>query len=160
MLRAVTLLCLLLAVPVLGVLGSWLVFDAESLATLQHQWQTVLPEYLWHSGLLALGVAIGVALLGGATAAAVTLFDFPLRRVFEWALLLPLAMPAYVLAYAYTDFLQFSGPLQMALRELTGAQGALWPDVRSLPGAVALFILCLYPYVYLLTRAALGERAV
>lgn len=160
MLRAVTLVCLLLAVPVLGVLGSWLVFDAESLATLRHQWQTVLPEYLWHTGLLAIGVAIGVALLGGATAAVVTLFDFPLRRVFEWALLLPLAMPAYVLAYAYTDFLQFSGPLQTALRELTGARGALWPDVRSLPGAVALFILCLYPYVYLLTRAALGERAV
>ena len=160
MLRAVTFVCLLLAVPVLGVLGSWLVFDAESLATLQHQWRTVLPEYLWHSGLLAIGVAIGVALLGGATAALVTLFDFPLRRVFEWALLLPLAMPAYVLAYAYTDFLQFSGPLQTALRELTGTRGALWPDVRSLPGAVALFILCLYPYVYLLTRAALGERAV
>ncbi len=160
MLRAVTLVCLLLALPVLGVLGSWLVFDAASLATLRHQWQTVLPEYLWNSALLALSVGIGVALLGGATAAAVSLFEFPLRRFFEWALLLPLAMPAYVLAYAYTDFLQFGGPLQTGLRALTGTQGALWPDVRSLPGAVALFVLCLYPYVYLLTRAALGERAV
>ncbi len=99
-------------------------------------------------------------MLGGATAAAVTLFDFPGRRVFEWALLLPLAMPAYVLAYAYTDFLQFSGPLQSALRALTGAQGALWPDVRSLWGAIVLFVLCLYPYVYLLTRTALAERGV
>ncbi|MEO8122718.1 MAG: iron ABC transporter permease [Burkholderiales bacterium] len=160
MLRVITFVSLLLAVPVLGVLGSWLVFDAGSFETLRHQWRTVLPEYLWNSGLLALGVGVGVALLGGATAAAVTLFDFPLRRHFEWALLLPLAMPAYVLAYAYTDFLQFSGPLQMALREVSGAQGALWPDVRSLPGATVLFILCLYPYVYLLTRAALGERAV
>ncbi len=160
MFRAVTLVCVLLALPVLGVLGSWLVFDAESLATLQHQWQTVLPEYLWNSTLLAASVGVGVALVGGATAAAVSLFEFPLRRFFEWALLLPLAMPAYVLAYAYTDFLQFSGPLQSGLRELTGAQAALWPDVRSLPGAVALFVLCLYPYVYLLTRAALGERAV
>ncbi len=160
MLRAVTLVCLLLALPVLGVLGSWLVFDAASLATLRHQWQTVLPEYLWNSALLALSVGIGVALLGGATAAAVSLFEFPLQRFFEWALLLPLAMPAYVLAYAYTDFLQFAGPLQTGLRALTGTQGALWPDVRSLPGAVALFVLCLYPYVYLLTRAALGERAV
>lgn len=105
-------------------------------------------------------VAIGVALLGGATAAAVTLFEFPGRRVFEWALLLPLAMPAYVLAYAYTDFLQFSGPLQSALRALTGAQGALWPDVRSVWGAIVLFVLCLYPYVYLLTRTALSERGV
>ena len=160
MLRAVTLVCLLLAVPVLGVLGSWLVFDAQSLSTLQHQWQTVLPEYLWNSTVLALSVGLGVALLGGATATAVSLFEFPLRRTFEWALLLPLAMPAYVLAYAYTDLLQFSGPLQSGLRDLTGAQGALWPDVRSLPGAVLLFVLCLYPYVYLLTRAALGERAV
>ncbi len=160
MFRVVTLVCLLLAVPVLGVLGSWLVFDAESWGTLQHQWQTVLPEYATNSALLALGVAVGVALVGGATAAAVSLFDFPLRRFFEWALLLPLALPAYVMAYAYTDFLQFSGPLQTGLRSLTGAEGALWPDVRSLPGAVLLFVFCLYPYVYLLTRAALGERAV
>ena len=160
MLRAVTLVCLLLAVPVLGVLGSWLVFDADSLATLRHQWQTVLPEYALQLDAARARVGVGVALVGGATAAAVSLFDFPLRRVFEWALLLPLAMPAYVLAYAYTDFLQFSGPLQTGLRALTGAQGALWPDVRSLPGAVSLFVLCLYPYVYLLTRAALGERAV
>ena len=160
MLRLLTLVCLLLAVPVLGVLGSWLVFDAQSLDTLRHQWQTVLPEYAWHSLLLAGGVGVGVVAVGGATAALVSLFDFPGRRVFEWALLLPMAMPAYVLAYAATDFLQFSGPLQSALRGVTGAQGALWPDVRSLPGAMALFVLCLYPYVYLLTRAALGERAV
>ena len=158
--RVITLVGLLLGVPVLVVLGSWLVFDAASGETLVHQWRTVLPEYLLNSALLALGVGVGVALLGGATAVAVTLFDFRWRRHFEWALLLPLAMPAYVLAYAYTDFLQFSGPLQTALRSATGARGALWPDVRSLPGATVLFVLCLYPYVYLLTRAALGERAV
>ncbi len=158
--RLLTLACLLLAVPVLGVLGSWLALDAASLAVLRHQFETVLPEYALNSLLLALLVALGVALLGGATAALVALFEFPLRRVFEWALLLPLAMPAYVLAYAATDFLQFSGPLQTWLRALSGAQGALWPDVRSLWGAAAMFILCLYPYVYLLTRAALGERAV
>lgn len=158
--RVLSFVCLVLALPVLGVLGAWLAFDAESAATLRHQWQTVLPEYVRHSMLLALCVGVGVALVGGATAAAVSLFDFPLRRFFEWALLLPLAMPAYVLAYAYTDFLQFSGPLQSALRDVTGLQGALWPDVRSLPGAVFLFIACLYPYVYLLTRAALAERVV
>ena len=160
MLRLVTLACLLLAVPVLGVLGSWLVFDADSLATLRHQWQTVLPEYALNSLLLAASVGVGVTLVGGGAAAAVSLFDFPLRRAFEWALLLPMAMPAYVLAYAYTDFLQYGGPLQTGLRALTGAEGALWPDVRSLPGAAVLFVLCLYPYVYLLARAALGERAV
>ena len=158
--RLLTLACLLLAVPVLGVLGSWVALDAASLAVLRHQLDTVLPEYALNSLLLAVTVALGVALLGGATAALVALFEFPLRRLFEWALLLPLAMPAYVLAYAATDFLQFSGPLQRGLRALTGAQGALWPDVRSLWGAAAMFILCLYPYVYLLTRAALSERAV
>jgi iron(III) transport system permease protein len=154
------LACVLLAVPVAGVLGSWFAFDAAARETLAHQFSTVLPAYAGQSALLAGCVALGVALLGGATAAAVTLFEFRGRRSFEWLLLLPLAMPAYVLAYAYTDFLQYSGPLQSALRRATGAEGALWLDVRSLPGAVLLFVLCLYPYVYLLTRAALGERAV
>ena len=155
-----TLLCLLLALPVLGVLGAWLALDAAALAVLKHQWATVLPHYVGQSTLLAVGVALGVMLLGAGTAAAVTLFDFPGRRFFEWALLLPLAMPAYVLAYAWTDALQFSGPVQSALRQALGLQGALWPDVRSLPMAIVLFVLCLYPYVYLLTRTALGERAV
>jgi iron(III) transport system permease protein len=154
------LIAALLAVPVLGILGSWIALDSAALETLRHQASTVLPSYALNSLLLSLGVAIGVAVVGGATAALVSLFEFPGRRVFEWALLLPLAMPAYVLAYAATDFLQFSGPLQTWLRATTGATGPLWPDVRSLPGAVVLFTLCLYPYVYLLTRAALSERAV
>ena len=158
--KLLTLGCLLLALPVLGVLGSWLALDAGAMATLRHQASTVLPGYALQSLLLALVVSVGVVLLGTATAAAVTLFQFPGRQVFEWALLLPLAMPAYVLAYAWTDALQFSGPLQVGLRGALNLQGALWPDVRNLWGAAALFILCLYPYVYLLTRAALGERAV
>ena len=155
-----TLACLLLALPVAGLLGSWLTFDAAALAVLQHQARTVLVGYALESLWLSLGVAAGVAALGVATAVAVALFRFPGRAWFEWALLLPLAMPAYVLAYAYTDALQFSGPVQSALRAALGSHGALWPDVRSLWGAVLLFVLCLYPYVYLLTRAALGERAV
>ncbi len=158
MLRVLTFACLLLAVPVLGVLASWLALDAGAMAVLRHQAQTVLPAYAANSFWLVLIVGLGVAVVGGATAALVTLFDFPLRRSFEWALLLPLAMPAYVLAYAATDFLQFSGPLQSGLRALTGAQGALWPDVRSLGGAAVLFVFCLYPYVYVLTRTALSER--
>jgi iron(III) transport system permease protein len=142
------------------VLGAWLALDAAALAVLRHQWDTVLPEYALQSLVLAGGTALGVMLLGTATAAAVTLFDFRGRRVLEWALLLPLAMPAYVLAYAWTDALQYSSPLHTALREMLGTRAPLWPDVRSLGGAVLLFVLCLYPYVYLLTRAALGERAV
>ena len=155
-----TAICLLLALPVLGVLGAWLVADASAWEVLRHQASTVLPDYALQSALLAVGVALGVMLLGAGTAAAVTLFEFPGRRIFEWALLLPLAMPAYVLAYAWTDALQYSSPLQEGMRRLLGVRGALWPDVRSLWGAVLLFVLCLYPYVYLLARTALGERAV
>lgn len=157
---ALTLVCAVLALPVVGVLASWLSFDAGARAVIAHQFSTVLPDYAAQSALLALFVALGAAAVGATCAAAVTLFDFPGRRAFEWALLLPLAMPAYVLAYAYTDFLQYSGPLQSALRAALGVERPLWPDVRSLPGAVVLFVLCLYPYVYLLARTALGERAV
>ncbi len=157
--RLLSLVCLLLALPVLSVLGSWLSFDAAALAVLRHQAQTVLAGYVWQSLALTAGVAAGVLLLGVCSAVAVALFKFPGRAWFEWALLLPMAMPGYVLAYAYTDALQFSGPVQTVLRQAFKLQGALWPDVRSLWGAVLLFTLSLYPYVYLLTRAALGEVA-
>ena len=149
----------LLALPVLAVVLSWLQFDAQARSILWQMFQTVLPDYALTSLLLCTAVAVGVAVVGMATASAVTLFNFPGRRVFEWALLLPLAMPAYVMAYAYTDFLQFSGPLQTTLRNAFGWQGRLLPDVRSLGGAVLVFTAALYPYVYLLARTALSERA-
>ncbi|MEP7281235.1 MAG: iron ABC transporter permease [Rubrivivax sp.] len=157
--RVLTLLCLALALPVLGIGAAWFGLDAHSWATLRHQFGSVLPAYAVQSAALTAGVAVGVTLVGSATAAAVSLFQFPGRRVFEWALLLPLAMPAYVLAYAWTDALQFSGALQTALRSALGLRGPLWPDVRSLGGAIVLFVLALYPYVYLLARTALGDRA-
>ena len=157
---ALALLLALLSLPVLAVLLSWLELDAQGWALLRGMATTVLPDYAWTSLLLCLAVAIGVTVLGAATACAVALFEFPGRRVFEWALLLPLAMPAYVVAFAYTDFLQFSGPLQSALRAHLGLQGRVWPDVQSLWGAILVFTVCLYPYVYLLVRTALAERAV
>ena len=120
---------------------------------------TVLPGYAWTSLGLCLAVGLGVAVVGTGTAAAVTLFDFRGRRVAEWALLLPLAMPAYVVAYAYTDFLQFSGPAQSWLRDTFGWQGRVLPEVRSVGGAAWVFIFSLYPYVYVLARTALGVRA-
>jgi iron(III) transport system permease protein len=90
----------------------------------------------------------------------VTLFEFPGRRRFEWALLLPLAMPAYVLAYAWTDALQYSSPLADGLRQAAGHPGrAVARRAQPARGAVLLFVLCLYPYVYLLVRTALAERA-
>ena len=152
-------LALILALPVLAVLGSWLQWGGASADILQQMARTVLPDYVLTSLGLCLMVALGVTVLGLCTAALVTLFDFPGRSAFEWLLLLPLAMPAYVVAYAYTDFLQFGGPLQVALRELLGVEGRLWPDVRSVWGAALVFTLSLYPYVYLLARTALVERA-
>ncbi|TFZ01079.1 ABC transporter permease [Ramlibacter rhizophilus] len=146
-------------IPVAGVLSAWLQWDARSADILRQMAGTVLLEYALTSLLLCGVVALGVALVGTVCAAAVTLFDFPGRRTLEWALLLPLAIPAYVVAYAYTDFLQFSGPLQTGLRASFGLEGRLLPEVRSLPGAAWVFVFTLYPYVYLLARAALGERA-
>lgn len=153
------LLAGMLTLPVLAVLASWLQWDAASAQILGEMARTVLPDYAWTTLRLCLMVALGVALVGAGTAAAVTLFDFPGRKTFEWALLLPLAMPAYVVAYAYTDFLQFSGPLQTAVRSLTGAEGRVFPEVRSVGGAAWVFIFSLYPYVYLLARTSLAERA-
>ncbi|NDP61105.1 iron ABC transporter permease [Polaromonas sp.] len=153
------LLVAFLTLPVLAVALSWLEFDAAARSILTQMLQTVLPDYTWTSLLLCGLVGIGVAAVGMATASAVTLFEFPGRRTFEWALLLPLAMPAYVVAYAYTDFLQYGGPLQTWLRSAFGLQGRLLPEVRSLGGAVLVFTVALYPYVYLLARTALSERA-
>lgn len=137
------------------------IFVGGTSATWSHLAQTVLPEYILNSLLLCLGVGTGVALLGVATAWLTAMHEFPGRRYFEWALVLPLAMPAYVMAYVYTDFLQFVGPVQTALREVFGWEhGDYWfPDIRSLPGAVLMFVCVLYPYVYLLARGAFLERA-
>ena len=163
-LRIVPLLLLagLLSLPVLALLGAWLPWgqtEASAGAILREMASTVLPGYVWTTLWLALWVGLGAAVVGTAAAAVVTLFEFPGRRMFEWLLLLPLAMPAYVTAYAYTDFLQFSGPLQVGLREAFGLEGRLLPEVRSLWGAIWVFLFSLYPYVYLLARTALGERA-
>lgn len=149
----------ILVLPVLAVLGSWFSWNATSGQILREMAATVLPDYALTSLILCVAVALGVAVVGTACAAAVTLFDFPGRRGFEWALLLPLAMPAYVVAYAYTDFLQFAGPLQVWLRATFGLEGRVFPEVRNTAGAVWVFVFSLYPYVYLLVRTALSERA-
>mgnify|MGYP000659182556 CR=1 FL=1 len=149
----------LLAWPTLSIWSAWLHWQADHGELIGQMLDTVLPQYAWTSLQVCAGVAVGVVLLGTGAATLVSLFDFPGRRWLQWALLLPLAMPAYVIAYAYTDFLQYSGPLQNGLRATFGLRGALWPDVRSVWGAVLIFSLTLYPYVYLLVRAALQEQA-
>jgi iron(III) transport system permease protein len=149
------LLAVLIALPLIGILSAWLGLDATGIDNLRQQAETVLPGYLATSGWLALMVTLGVIVVGGATAVTVALFEFAGKRWLSWALLLPMAMPAYVSAYAYTDFLQYAGWVQTTMR-------GWWPgfrfDVRGLPGAIFMFILTLYPYAYLLARNALGER--
>lgn len=157
---ALALLCgALVALPVIGVLASF-VQTAGALDTLRHLAATVMPRAALETGVLAALVLAGTVALGTGLAWLVAAHEFPGRRVFEWALLLPLAMPGYIVAYAYTDFFQFSGPLQSALRAATGwSRGDYWaPDVRSLPGAAFVFTFVLYPYVYLLARTAFLAR--
>jgi iron(III) transport system permease protein len=126
-----------------------------------HLLQTGLAGYALNSLALMLLVGVGVIAVGVGSAWLTALTEFPGRRVLQAALVLPLALPGYVIAYAYTDFLQFSGPVQGSLRVLAGVDGAGWkaagywfPEVRSLPGAALMFTLVLYPYVYLPVRAA------
>ena len=146
------------AVPILSVV--WTAFT-PTLDIWRHLAATVLPDYIWNSFLLAVGVALGTALLGVATAWLVTMHRFPGSRAFEWLLLLPLAMPAYVVAYVYTDLLEYAGAVQVFLRALFGwttSQDYWFPEIRSLGGAVSLFSLVLYPYVYLVSKAAFIEQ--
>jgi len=149
----------LAAVPIASVFLS--VLDWTTGETWSHLVSTVLPDYLLNTVILCVGVGSGVAVIGVATAWLTVMHDFPGRRVFEWALILPLAMPAYVMAYVYTDFLQFVGPVQTALRAAFGWEGGdYWfPDVRTVGGAVAMFAFVFYPYVYMLARTAFLERA-
>jgi len=106
-------------------------------------------------------VGAGVGIGGTATGWLVARRAFPGSGVFSWALMLPLAMPAYVMAYAYTDFLQYAGPLQTALRDAFGwtREDYWFPEIRSVPGAAAMFMFTLYPYVFLLARTAFVERS-
>jgi iron(III) transport system permease protein len=148
------LIAFLLSLPLWVVLSSTFV-DARSIW--QHLATTVLSTYVGNSLGLMLGVGIGTAVIGVGTAWLVTLCHFPGRRLFESALLLPLAAPAYILAYTYTELLEYYGPIQTQLRRWFGwetVQDYWFPNVRSLPGAIVMLTLVLYPYVYLLARSA------
>lgn len=150
----------LIATPILVVLSS--IFTNQS-QTWEHLATTVLPTYIINSLLLMLGVSVGVLVIGVGTAWLVTMCDFVGSRMFEWALLLPLAAPAYLLAYTYTDVLDYFGPVQTFLRGVFGWESATdywFPNLRSLWGAIAMMSLVLYPYVYLLTRVTFLEQSV
>lgn len=128
----------------------------------RHLAATVLPRYVANTLGLMAGVGAGTLLLGAGTAWLVTLHRFPGRAVFEWALLLPMAVPAYVVAYTYTGLFDFAGPVQSGLRALFGwRRSDYWfPEIRSLGGAITVMTFVLYPYVYLMARAAFTEQSV
>ena len=147
------LVALLFSLPVFTIAG-FVVYPSNDIW--QHLLDTVLAEYLTNSALLMLGVAAGTLVIGVGCAWLTSVCVFPGKRIFAWALLLPLAFPAYIIAYTYTGMFDFAGPVQSWIREITGwgARDYYFPEVRSLGGAVAMFSLVLYPYVYLLARAS------
>ena len=155
---ALVVTALVLITPIAVILGSLLLPFGE---VWQHMLDTVLADYIRNSLVLMLGVGVGSLFLGVSTAWLTAVCDFPGRRVFEWALLLPMAIPAYIIAYTYTGMLDFAGPVQSALRDSFGWRyGEYWfPEIRSLGGAVCMLSLVLYPYVYLLTRVAFAEQS-
>lgn len=127
-----------------------------------HLISTVLPGYLITTLTLMAGVVIGTSLIGISTAWFVTHYEFPGRSVFTWMLLLPFAVPSYVLAYVYTDLLEFAGPVQSLLRDWFGwatKRDYYFPEIRSTGGATTMLVLVLYPYVFLLARSAFIEQS-
>lgn len=155
------------AVVALVVVSPIVAVVATALAPNEGVWAhlaaTVLPRYLANTGWLMLGVGAGVLVVGVATAWLVSMCRFPGRGLFEWALLLPIAIPPYVIAFVYTDLLEFAGPVQTALRQAFGWQTVrdYWfPDIRTIGGAVTVMSLVFYPYVYLLGRAAFMSQSV
>lgn len=144
--------------PVGAVIGGFLDADPEVLAHLREH---VLPRVTRNTALLVAGVVSAATVLGTSLAWLVAVHDFPGRRVFAWALLLPMAVPGYVMAVAYIGLLDYAGPLQSWLRESMGVAVPL-PPIRSGGGVAAVMTLTLYPYVYLITRTAfvtMGRRA-
>jgi iron(III) transport system permease protein len=128
----------------------------------QHLLDTVLGEYLLNSAILMIGVGSGTLVIGVGCAWLTSVCVFPGKRLFAWALLLPLAFPGYIIAYTYTGMFDYAGPVQTWIRDATGwgHQDYFFPEVRSLGGAVTMFSLVLYPYVYLLSRAAFLEQSI
>lgn len=148
-------MCLL---PIVGVVLAALFGSFETLSMLA---DTVLWRYTWTTLVLVLIVAVGSIFIGVATAWIIVTCDFPGRRIFEVALVVPLAFPAYVLAYAYTDVLDHPGIVQATLRDVMGwgPRDYWFPEIRSLGGAALMLTLVLYPYVYLMARTAFRLQA-
>lgn len=156
---SIVMIALLMALPIM-VIASFIFQPTNE--NWQHLLDNLLSEYVVNSLLLMLGVSAGVLSMGVITAWLTSMCEFPARRYFSWALLLPLAIPAYIIAYTYTGLFDFSGPIQSQLREWFGWEyGDYWfPEVRSLGGAISMLSLVLYPYVYMMSRAAFLEQSI
>jgi len=141
---------LLVVLPLSVLLLSWHEVDRQIWA---HLWQTQLPRLIGNTLMLVTGVGIGVTVLGVSLAWLTSLCEFPGRRWLDWALMLPFAIPAYVLAFVFVGLLDFAGPVQTLLRDWFGA-GLRLPRVRSTGGVIIVLVLVFYPYVYLLARNA------
>ena len=151
-------LCVLIALPLVTIFVQTL---GPGDGTWSHLRATVFHIYAYNTLTLLAGVTVGTVVLGTSTAWLVTMYRFPLRRVLSFALMLPLAVPGYILAFVVTDQLEYAGNVQSALRQIFGYQSAseYWfPQIRSLGGAAVVLSLVLYPYVYLLARAAFLEQ--
>ena len=150
---------LILSIPILTIAFS--VFEPPG-ENWQHLKDTVLQEYIVNSMLLTCGVGIGTLLIGVSTAWLTAMCSFPGKNLFVWLLLLPLAMPAYIVAYTYTGMFDFAGPVQTMFRGWTGwsYRDYYFPQIRSMGGAITILSLVLYPYVYLLGRSTFLEQSV
>ena len=144
-------LALLVAVPLLVVFSGWLQPSTE---VWSHLAETLLSQLFINTIKLVIGVGLGVMMLGVSLAWLTARCDFPGRRLFDWMLMLPLAIPAYVMAFVAIGLLDFSGPVQTALREWLGAGNFWFPEIRSTGGVILVMVLVLYPYVYMLARTA------
>jgi len=154
------LMATFIALPVLAVV--WIALF-PTVDIWGHLAATVLPGYIATTLMIMIGVGIGVAVIGTGTAWLVAMCRFPGHKLFAWLLILPMAMPAYVVAYTYTDLLEYAGPVQTVLRLAFGWENSsdYWfPAIRSNGGAITVLTLVLYPYVYLLARAAFIEQSV
>ncbi len=148
------IIALVIIAPVISIFYSAFLGDT---ALWPHLFSTVLPRYLINTLILMFGVGILSLLFGVTTAWVVTRYNFFGKKFFEWMLLLPAAVPAYIIAYTYTDFFEYAGPLQGLLRDLFGwttSRDYWFPNIRSMGGAILVMSSVLYPYVYLMTRAS------
>lgn len=152
-------LALLLVLPIVAIFYLSL---GDSGELFPHLLATVLPTYTYNTVVLVLGVLVLTFIIGVPCAWLMAMCRLPTEGILQWALVLPLAMPGYIIGYVYTDWFDFAGPIQLYLREFTGWQGGeYWfPDLRTLPGAITILALVLYPYVYLMCRAAFMEQNV